>query len=211
LLAGVLMAEIKIYDDDTAVGHVSFIENPQRLWFERTAAGFNLTIPAEITLRQAPENEPQLCLDNIRLTFSLKSQHAPDFELGRLHHDSSYIAYVSSNPKGRPMKFTPVWPATIPALLAIEGFREGKPPTIHVQLDAELCYLIIVQQWQNHGRTEPKRFSVTTVPHNVSDGTDITYPTNVWSELVQRVLAESQDDPYLMLLPLMPFLASRKK
>lgn len=205
------MAEIKIYDDDTTVGNIFFIENPQRLSFERTAAGFNLTIPAEITLRQAPENEPQLCLDNIRLTFSLKRQHAPDFELGRLYHDSSYIAYVSSNPKGHPLKFTPVWPATIPALLAVEGLREGKPPTIHVQLDAELCYLIIVEQWQNHGRTEPKRFRVMTAPQMVSDGTDVTYPADVWNELVQRVLAESQDDPYLMLLPLMPLFAARKQ
>lgn len=206
------MAEIKIYDGDTTVGNVFFIENPQRLWSERTAAGFNLTIPAEITLRQAPENEPQLCLNNIRLTFSLKRQHAHDFELGRLHHDSSYIAYVGSNPKGHPLKFTPVWPATIPALLAIEGLREeGKPPTIHIQLDAELCYVITVEQWQDHVRTARKRFRVTTVPQHVSDGTDITYPADVWNELVERVLAESRDDPYLMILPLMPLFAARKQ
>jgi hypothetical protein len=102
------MAELNIWDNDTRVGKVLFDEHPQYLSYARTAASFNLRIPAEILLRSAPENEPLVFLNNLRLTFSLKSSSQPDFELGRLHHDSSYTSYVSKNPSGRPMQFDPV-------------------------------------------------------------------------------------------------------
>jgi hypothetical protein len=103
---------------------------------------------------------------------------------------------------------------TLPALLAVESFRQGKQPTIHVQLDAELCYIITVEHWQDmQGNLgiERKRFRSLSMPQYISDGTDITYPVEVWNDLVQKVLAESQDDPYLLLLPLMPLLSGRKQ
>ena len=214
LRAREFMAEIKIWDNDTRVGKVFFNENPQHLPYARTVAGFNLRIPAELSLKSATDNEPRLCLNNLRLTFSLKSSSGNELELGRLHHDTSYIARLSQSPSESSFNLNPIWSATLPALLAVESFREDKPPTIHVQLDAELCHVITVEHWedwQGELGKEPKRFRVMTVPQHISEVVDITYPADVWNHLVQKVLAESQNDPYLMILPLMPFLAGRRQ
>jgi hypothetical protein len=200
------MAEFNIWDNSTRVGKILFDEQPPFLSFARTAAGFNLGIPAKLFLNSAPHKEPQLCLNNLRLTFSLRYTPGSQFELGRLHHDSCLTAHVSNKPSESSQQLNLIWPVTIPALLAIESFREGKQPTIHVQFQAELCYIIIIEQWQDHVRTTNQRFNVMTVPQYISDETNVTYPVEVWNDFVQKVLAESQDDPYLMLLPLAPLL-----
>ena len=205
------MAEVNIWDNDTRVGKIIFEEHPPFLSFERTALGFNLRIPAKIALRAAPQNEPQLCINNLRLIFSLKDTSGFRLELGRLHNDGIHTAFVSNKPTESPKQLELVWPATIPALLAIESFRDGNQPTIHIQVQAELCYIIITEQWQDHVRTERKRFKVMTIPQEIADDTDITYPVEVWDVLVQKVLAAAQDDPYLMLLPLTPLLRGRRQ
>jgi hypothetical protein len=205
------MAEVNIWEDDTRVGKIIFDEQPPFLSFARTAAGFNLGIPAQLFLKSAPHKEPQLCLNNLRLTFSLKYTPGTQLELGRLHHDSILTAHVSNKPSESSQHLQLLWSATIPALLAIESFREDKQPTIHVQFQAELCRSIIIEQWQDHGRTANQRFNVMTVPQYIGDETDITYPVEVWNDMTQKVLAESQDDPYLNLLPLAPLLRGRRK
>ena len=48
------MAEIIIWDDDKRVGEIFFNEQPPYLSYARTAAGFNLKIPAELSLTEAP-------------------------------------------------------------------------------------------------------------------------------------------------------------
>lgn len=204
------MAEVNIWDNSTRVGKILFDEHPPFLSFARTAAGFNLGIPAKLFLNSAPHKEPQLCLNNLRLTFSLRYTPGTQLELGRLHHDSFLTAHVSNKPSESSQHLQLLWSATIPALLAIESFREDKQPTIHVQFQAELCYIIIIEQWQDHGRTANQRFNVMTVPQSLSDETDLTYPVEIWNDMVKKVLAESQDDPYLMLLPIAPLLRGRR-
>lgn len=206
------MAEIVIARPNRPqVGAFIFDETPSHLHATRTVAGLNLTIPAKMWLKSAPRDRPRLVLNNIRLTFSLKDTSS-ELELGRLHHDRFFSAFVSDEPLASESTVPAdlIWPATLQALISIERSRGGKQPKLHVTLHAELCYSIICEQWQDHVRTPRERFPVLTEPEHIFGQTDITYPTDVWEEMVQRVLAASQDDPFLMLLPLTSFLTGKK-
>jgi hypothetical protein len=123
---------------------------------------------------------------------------------------SAFVNYRGESPSQRPRPLELTWSATIPALIAIEQAREGKQPQLHIEIKAELGYIIQCEHWHNLAVKERRRFPVFTIKEVIRDGTGITYPTAVWETMVQEVLAFSQDDPYLMLIPLMPFLAPKK-
>jgi hypothetical protein len=202
----ILMAEIDILDNDTRVGKIFFDEHPTSLKAERTATGFNLTIPTNIGLKSASENDPRLAVKNLRLIFFIESKSASNLEVGRLHHDEVYSAYVNyrnGRPSETPQKMDLVWSATFPSLIAIERARESGHLKLQAELQAELCYIIIC----NHMRKSSNGYPVFTMPQQIGGSTAITYPEEVWNEMVQNLLMESRDDPYLMLLPLSSFLS----
>lgn len=201
------MAEVNIWENDTRVGKVLFDEHPTYLSYARTADGFNVRIPAEISLKSSPPDEPLLCLKNVRLTFSLEYAPGSKFELGRLRDDDYHTAYVDKKQSESPRPLDLVWSATLPALLAVETHRAGKLPELHVKFEADLSYIILTEQWQDHVRTQRKRFRVFTVPQRVTENVVLTYPAEVWSEMVRKVLIDSEGDPYLLLLPLVPLLS----
>jgi hypothetical protein len=207
------MAEIKIWQDippgKTKIGSIIFDEHPTSLFAERTATGFNLRIPAQIGLKSASENKPRLTLNNLSLIFSVNSPAHPTFEVGRLHHDKSYSAFVDHRREEpseslRDMDLT--WVATFPSLIAIEKSREGNQPRLHVELHADLCYIVYCQ----HIREASNGYPVFTVPRRIVESAELTYPVEVWEAMVRKLLAESQDDAYLMLLPFSSFLVGRK-
>lgn len=211
------MAEVEIWQPDRQgkirVGLISFDEHPQHLLAERTATGFNLQIPAQIGLRSAPSDEPQQALRNLRLILSIKSASGLMLEVGRLYDEdnhSAFVEYRGDPPSEHPKKLDLTWSATIPALIAIEQHREGKQPQLHIDLKAEHGYIIDCEHWYESIEKERRQYPVFTIRQIIREGTDITYPTEVWEEMVQKLVVASQDDPSLMLLPLIPFLMGRK-
>ncbi len=195
------------------VGLITFDEHPTHLHAERTAVGFNLSLPATIGLRSAPADEPQLALEHLRLTFSVNSASGSRLEVGRLYDEERHTAYIdyrgqSPSAEARPLSLS--WSAATAALIAIERSREGGQPKLHVDLRAELGYIIECEHWHKHAVKERRRFPVFTASQTVQEGTDITYPREVWQVMVQKLIADSQDDVALMLLPLTPFLIGSK-
>src|SRR5437588_7547462 len=111
------MADILIYDHGMRIGSIIFDEHPTILNAERTATGFNLTIPAKIGLKSASNNEPQLTLKNLRLIFYIKRASNSELEVGRLHDERIYSARVnyrneSPSEELKPLDLT--WAATLP-------------------------------------------------------------------------------------------------
>lgn len=211
------MAEIGIWQPhgggSTRVGLITFDEHPPHLHAERTVAGFNLSLPATIGLRSAPEGEPQLALEHLRLTFSVNSASGSRLEVGRLYDEerhTAYIDYGGKSPSAEPRPLNLTWSAATAALIAIERSREGGQPKLHVDLRAELGYIIECEHWHKHAVKERMRFPVFTVSQTVQEGADLSYPKEVWEEVVQKLIADSQDDVALMLLPLTPFLMGKK-
>jgi hypothetical protein len=212
------MAEIEIWQPNneggrTKVGLIIFDEHPTHLHAGRTALGFNLSLPAAIGLRSAPAGEPQLALEHLRLTFSVNSASGSRLEVGRLYDEerhTAYIDYRGQSPSAEPRQLNLTWSTATAALIAIERSREGGQPTLHVDLRAELGYVIECEHWHKHAVNERRRFPVFTASQTVQEGTDISYPKEVWGVMVQKLVADSQDDVALMLLPLTPFLTGSK-
>jgi hypothetical protein len=211
------MAEVGIWQPNKQgkirVGLITFDEHPRHLHAERTVPGFNLQIPAQLGLLSAPDGEPRQALKNLRLIFSVKSASGSMLEVGRLYDEenhSAYVEYHGDPPSGEPQQLDLTWSSTIPALIAIERSREGKQPQLHIELRAEHGYIIECEHWHKHAVNERKRFPVFTALQIIRERTDVTYPTQIWDEMVQKLIAVSQDDPYLMLLPLTPFLTVKK-
>ncbi len=203
------MSEINIHSQSTKVGSISFNERPKHLYAERTATGFNLKIPAEIGLRSNLRDQPRLTINNIRFVLSVEND-SKYLEVGRLHYDNFYSAFVTREiPSVGMVEWELMWSSTLQALLAIERCRRGKAPRLHVSFKAELCRIIICEHWQDHGRTAREKFDVCTAPERISGETSIIYPGDVWEMMIQKLLAESWDDPFLTLLPLRSLLSPK--
>jgi len=200
------MPEVIIRNQGIKVGSVVFDEHPSDLIVERTATGFNLTIPTKISLKSAPVNEPRFVLKDLCLILYVETTQS-QLEIGRLYDSNVHSAFVTqSEPDEQLVQRDLVWSSTLPAIFAIEHARKGNEPKLHARLKVNLCEFVIFEGWQNHGLTERRRFSALTEPSPVSDQIILRYPVDVWNRMVTKLWSESTHDPFYALRPLCSFL-----
>jgi hypothetical protein len=197
------MAEVIILQHDRRVGSLVFDEHPSTLRALRTSGGFSLSLPAEIGLESSPKDQPRLALNNLHVVLSVTTAESR-FEVGRISHSRAYSAFVTYRDEDRSESLQQIdltWRGQLPDLFAVERACKDKKPEIDIEVRADLYFIIICEQWQDHVRSEPKRFEVATQPTSFFGQTKLVYPQEVWRDMVTSLLKQSRDDPFLRLLP----------
>lgn len=173
-----MLPKIEITIGGTRVGEVAFIQDPPQLEVLRTAAGFNLTIPANITLELADSSQPCPLLSNLHGVISSAVTSGAQRELGIIR---DYRLYMGASLKWSGDAHL-TWSGSVSALLLFEKLRETRLPRLSIDLHGEVCWLLPNSKGRNvdRGRTR-------TEPRLLSGSVDITYPTEVWVKMLRRL------------------------
>ncbi|MGB9181986.1 MAG: hypothetical protein WCB68_22340 [Pyrinomonadaceae bacterium] len=176
------------YED--LVGHITFIENPFPLNANRTATGFNMRIPIEITFRLVAEGEPIPMLSNFRGTIFAGDSSDHSMEIGHIGSNSRLSGSHTSEKFGETYAMDPgvYWMGTFTELAVYEKIREGRQPIFQVRFRCELSYLL------SQNRNQRYRTCTELTPARIGNGEDveIIYPTETWINMLRSLkLAEN--------------------
>lgn len=161
------------------IGRIIFKENPARLHANRTAGGFNLSLPVHISLRVGIKGEPLPMLSNFRGEILASD----GLEVGRAYWDDWYNSGWSQDGSGgiAKMDVTMNWLGSFDELAHYEKIRNGGVPKFDIRFRGELCYLV----------EEPKTgHLVRTIPRSVySDrgSVAVSYPKEAWVEMLRSI------------------------
>lgn len=153
-------------------GSITFPEAPKQLTAQRTAGGFTLALPMTVRLGMESSLAPQPLLSNVSAGLSIEGH-----QIGSARHEGFFLGSVGGLlPTSREPNGTLVWADTLAALAQYEELRAGKLPQIRIDLHAEVCYLLPF-----NGRL------VRSEPGRVVGAADVTYPTEVWSNMLREL------------------------
>lgn len=113
-----MFQKIDIKIGATPVGYITFDKSPDRLIANRTATGFNLSIPATVELEYTNRSKPCPMLSNLCGTIFVDRASGDEIELGIIKDDWWYIGGKSESAKL-------VWSGLISALTKYEIIRDG--------------------------------------------------------------------------------------
>lgn len=168
--------KIEVTIDKIRVGDVTFKQDLPQLVASRTAAGFNLIIPASITLELAESSQPCPMLSNLRGVISSDGTSGTPMELGTARDDSWYTGAV---PKWSGDAHL-TWSGNVSALLWFEKLRDTRPPRFKIELHGEVCWLLSPSDRKSDSRTR-------TEPQPLSGSVEIAYPTEVWVRMLRQL------------------------
>lgn len=154
------------------IGSVTFQESPRHFAAQRTAGGFAVDLPMTVRLKMGGSREPQPLLTNISAWLSVQTPEGYIHHIGPAHHDGFFTGAVPESQASGAL----VWADTLPALAYYEEIRAGKPPQMRIALRAEVCYL---------EPSNPRR--VRSEPWPVTGTADVTYPTEVWGQMLRAM------------------------
>jgi hypothetical protein len=203
--------EVEIKDaGGVKVGAVIFDESPAQLNITRTATGINLTIPTEVELRWPKRDEPRPTLTNLRVVVSMRDRSGSETEICRIRDDNFYEA--ASPSKTSPAQL--IWTDALRGLIFIEGRRAEKQAEFIIWVYGELGYIVRCAETPNPDDNRvivhPLRYDVRTAPRvYIAERTYISYPVDIWEKMSLTAFEASQDDPYLLSLPLHSFLKQK--
>ena len=165
------MSQVDINIGGTHVGRIIFDESPNQLTANRTATGFNLSIPAIVELEYTNKSNPCPMLSNLCGTISvdIASGAEMEMELGIVKDDWWYTGGKSESAKL-------VWSGLISALTKYEIIRDGKSPVLKIKFHGEACWLL---------PNIDKTYLIRSGPYNFSDKVQITYPKEVWIKMLR--------------------------
>jgi hypothetical protein len=200
----------KIIKLDFSAGSIIFDEYPTEFNIKRTATGINLKIPAVINLEWPDRNKPQPMLTNLRATVSVKTSSSEGIEIGTARDDDYYTGSIPSSNSTAEL----IWPDALRGLLYIEKHRLDKQPQLELFVRGELCFIVKCAEYTEEDyrtRNQIKAYDVRTIPYrHIREIITVSYPIDVWENMMKTALGMSKDDPFLRLLPLTPFLSGKK-
>jgi hypothetical protein len=165
------------------IGWVTFDENPVHLQVHRTANGFNLQLPIEISLALVGSDEMMPMVDDLR---GIIYAGPPDrrVEIGRLFCDTShqggqYVGKSPGNPYKRSAQMT--WLGSFAELGYYENLRAGGPVRFDLHFEGQLCYLFSLNNSDRMGRTQPEPF------YSHVGSAVLTYPREVWVNMLREL------------------------
>lgn len=173
--------EVRSYGD-TYVGSVTFNENPQRLYAERTADGFRLQFPITISLRSVPQGEPLPTVSNFRGVIYAGEDSGPHIQVGEMRMEEWHKGGIYTDPEHageHKREDYMVWTGSLVQLTVYEKLRDGRQPKFQIRFTGELCFLLHDNLRRHMVRTEPQQF------HHRHGDLRLTYPKEVWVEMLR--------------------------
>lgn len=168
---------VEAYFSGRKVGSIVFEESPAYLRAHRTAAGFSLGLPMTVRLKLSRSDEPCPLLSNIRAVISTQTEAGVLHQIGYARHDGWFVGAIEESTA--PTDLT--WRDVLPVLAFYERLRDGKPPRLKLDVQADVCLLIPSQ-----------RAKLRSEPWLVSGQVEIRYPTEVWIRMLRDMgVAES--------------------
>ena len=174
---------IEVVFQGMQIGSITFEQAPRHLNAERTAAGFALGLPFTVRLKMNGSAAPQPLLTDMSARLVLQTAEGFIHPLGYAWCDSYFLGSVPEGESSGEL----LWTDTLPALTYYEDVRNGKPPQVKIHLSAEVCYLV-----QTAAKTSPTPVpgrQLRTSPWTVKGTIDVTYPTEVWSQMLRQLKA----------------------
>lgn len=173
---------IDVVFEGIQIGAIIFEEAPRHLRAYRTAGGFALELPIKVRLKMEASSAPQPLLSDISARLSIQTHEGYVHQIGHARHDGYFLGAVPEADSSGEL----LWADTLSALAYYEEIRAGKPPQMRIELRAEVCYLLAIDE-----RTLPQRppfnRQLRSHPWRVTGTADATYPTEVWGRMLREL------------------------
>ncbi len=179
------------------IGSITFNRSPQTLTAFRTAIGFELKVPITWSLRSVQQDAPLPMISALHGKVLIEGPGGARLTVGQLNSDEWKSAGVSSEPSEFPQDTYLDWTGTFGDLAFVEKIREGKPPKLFMDLQGELCFLLLVnsQSAERHSSDHIRRqiggsIRVRSAPERIlcSNGPiSIEYPRDIWIAMLRRL------------------------
>ena len=137
------MAEdIEIECASGRIGSISFRRSPQSLQSTRTASGFEVRLPIEITMRVRLSQKPMAMFSNLRGNVRVKTPDGSLMKVGTLTGDFRHPAGISTTEAHDYKRDKYLrWTGTFADLAYIERTRNGQPPQFQMNVEGEWSFL----------------------------------------------------------------------
>lgn len=165
------------------IGKVILNENPTRLYAQRTAGGFNLSLPVKLMLRLVGQNDPLPMISHLRGQILVGADGGSKIEIGTASWDSWFRGAWSEGTSGEmcDTEVSMTWRGSIADLAYYERIRDGGSPKLEIIVHGELCYLVIDPNTGRRFRTQPERI------YSNYGSLTVSYPKEVWVQMLQSV------------------------
>jgi hypothetical protein len=177
--------DIEIEDHNGRIGSITFDKSPRTLIATRTASGFEVQMPIDITLRVRLRGEPIAMVSNLRGNVLVKMPDGSLISVGTLVGDFRHMAGIStSEPSYNKREERLRWSGTFVDLAYIEKARNGEPPQFHIHVVGDWSFLLRPQLPEFGGfifLTEPQRF------HSKTAYIELTYSREIWVDVLRRL------------------------
>jgi len=120
---------------------ITFAKSPSILNGVRTASGFELRLPIEVTMRVRLRDDPMLMLSNLRGDVQVKEPNGSLINVGTLIDKSRHTAGISNSEpySNKDIKYLS-WKGTFADLAHIEKSRNGHPPQFQMHIEGEWSF-----------------------------------------------------------------------
>ncbi len=164
------------------IGKVILNENPTRLNAQRTADGFNLSLPMKLMLRLVGQNDPVPMISNLRGEIFAGTANSKT-EIGTAIWDSWFIGAQSDGKSGGmcETEVSMTWRESSASLAYYERLRDGGIPKLEISIHGELCYFVTEPNTGRRLRTQPE--SIVSNSRSLT----VSYPKEAWVHMLQSI------------------------
>jgi hypothetical protein len=160
------------------IGSVTFELSPRYFNAQRTAAGFALWLPFTVRLKMAATGAPAPLLSNISAWLRMQTPEGVVHHLGYARCDISFLGSVPESATSGEL----LWADSLAALAFYEEIRDGKPPHMLIDFRADVCNLMPMDP-----RSPVPGRQIRSSPWPVVSTVDVTYPTEVWGQMLRQL------------------------
>jgi hypothetical protein len=195
--------DIELEHPTGRIGSLTIVKNPEQLQGARTVSGFEISVPATITLRVRPKLEPMLIVRNLRGKVFVKIENGSLLNVGYLSNDDRHIAGITDGEGyDHSSDIRLEWRGTFADLAYIEKLRNGQTPKLQMWLEGEWSFLIrneidvTDEQWNQLADPQRRRlnelisFRIPTDTQRLVSRhgyIEVPYPREVWIDLVRKL------------------------
>jgi hypothetical protein len=177
-------SDITIQHHGRDIAFLTFVRGLPVLNADRVGSGFTLRLPALVHTISVLSGQPRLLISNLRGEVMVKDSAGTTTQVGRLRGDQWVTGYThrpqdesyrSENEIGL------VWSGTFADLALVERARDGRPPTLLINLKGEYCFLVPYPNLDHLLRSEPQPL------YSNRGQIEVSYPWEAWVEMLRRL------------------------
>jgi hypothetical protein len=177
-------SDITIEHHGRNIAFLTFVRSLPALHAYRAASGFTLRLPAMIQTISVPHGEPRIMISNLQGEVQVKDASGSLTQVGRLRCDEWVTGYTHRPPENSyrsENEIGLVWSGTLADLALVEQARDGRPPTLQINLRGEYCFLLPIQSPEREVRSAPQRL------YSSRGQIELSYSRDVWVEMLRRL------------------------